>query len=148
MVVDVWCATKVVERVAKVRKEATEDLIFYQGYHFNLSKQLQRLKIKAPMLHRSLKPQFKPIGFNISTPTFSIPQLSINYRSSKTVYQSSSILSNLSSSWTSKPPLAVKYWLDASSLEEPNGSKSLCSTLERLLAWEKKLYDEIKVTLA
>ncbi|KAL2330070.1 hypothetical protein Fmac_017651 [Flemingia macrophylla] len=62
----------------------------------------------------------------------------------KTVYHSSSILSNLSSSWTSKPPLAVKYRLDASSLEEPSGSKSLCSTLERLLAWEKKLYDEVK----
>ncbi|KAL2318810.1 hypothetical protein Fmac_032686 [Flemingia macrophylla] len=63
----------------------------------------------------------------------------------ETVYQSSSILSNLSSSWTSKPPLAVKYRLDASSLEEPSGSKSLCSTLERLLAWEKKLYDEVKL---
>ncbi|KAL2325897.1 hypothetical protein Fmac_024955 [Flemingia macrophylla] len=60
------------------------------------------------------------------------------------VATSSSILSNLSSSWTSKPPLAVKYRLDASSLEEPSGSKSPCSTLERLLAWEKKLYDEVK----
>lgn len=55
------------------------------------------------------------------------------------------MLSNLSSSWTSKPPLAVKYRLDAGSLDEPGGPKSLCSTLERLLAWEKKLYDEIKV---
>ncbi|CAJ1826694.1 unnamed protein product [Sphenostylis stenocarpa] len=62
----------------------------------------------------------------------------------KTVYHSSSILSNLSSSWTSKPPLAVKYRLDAGSLDEPGGSKSLCSTLERLLAWEKKLYEEVK----
>ncbi|KAG5008128.1 hypothetical protein AAZX31_09G222300 [Glycine max] len=62
----------------------------------------------------------------------------------KTVYHSSSILSNLSSSWTSKPPLAVKYRLDTGSLDEPGGPKSLCSTLERLLAWEKKLYEEIK----
>lgn len=62
----------------------------------------------------------------------------------KTVYHSSSIFSNLSSSWTSKPPLAVKYQLDTGSLEEPGGPKSLCSTLERLLAWEKKLYEEVK----
>ncbi|XP_044494787.1 nitrate regulatory gene2 protein-like [Mangifera indica] len=62
----------------------------------------------------------------------------------KTVYHSSSILSNLSSSWTSKPPLAVKYRLDTGSLNEPGGPKSLCSTLDRLLAWEKKLYEEVK----
>ncbi|XP_028794121.1 nitrate regulatory gene2 protein [Neltuma alba] len=62
----------------------------------------------------------------------------------KTVYHSSSILSNLSSTWTSKPPLAVKYQMDTGSLEEPGGPKSLCSTLERLLAWEKKLYEEVK----
>lgn len=64
----------------------------------------------------------------------------------ETVYHSSSLLSNLSSSWTSKPPLAVKYRLDTGSLDEPGGPKSLCSTLERLLAWEKKLYEEVKVT--
>jgi hypothetical protein len=57
------------------------------------------------------------------------------------------VLGNLSSSWTSKPPLAVKYQLDAGSLDEPGGLKSLCSTLDRLLAWEKKLYEEIKVLL-
>ncbi|XP_021279906.1 uncharacterized protein LOC110413435 [Herrania umbratica] len=62
----------------------------------------------------------------------------------KTVYHSSSMFSNLSSSWTSKPPLAVKYRLDATALNEPGGSKSLCSTLDRLLAWEKKLYGEVK----
>ncbi|TKY68925.1 hypothetical protein E2542_SST05188 [Spatholobus suberectus] len=62
----------------------------------------------------------------------------------KTLYHSNSILSNLSSSWTSKPPLVVKYRLDAGSLDGPGGSKSLCSTLERLLAWEKKLYQEVK----
>lgn len=63
----------------------------------------------------------------------------------ETVYHSSSLLSSLSSTWTSKPPLAVKYRLDAGSLDEPGGLKSLCSTLERLLAWEKKLYEEVKV---
>lgn len=62
----------------------------------------------------------------------------------KTVYHSSGMLSNLSSSWTSKPPLAVKYRFDPSSIEQSGESKSLCSTLERLLAWEKKLYQEVK----
>ncbi|KAK7277152.1 hypothetical protein RIF29_18303 [Crotalaria pallida] len=62
----------------------------------------------------------------------------------KTVYHSSSLLSNLSSTWTSKPPLAVKYRLDPGPLEGPGGPKSLGSTLERLLAWEKKLYQEVK----
>ncbi|XP_013605548.1 PREDICTED: uncharacterized protein LOC106312533 [Brassica oleracea var. oleracea] len=62
----------------------------------------------------------------------------------KTVIHSSSILSNLSSTWTSKPPLAVKYRLDTTALDQPNSLKSLCSTLDRLLAWEKKLYEEIK----
>ncbi|XP_059651643.1 nitrate regulatory gene2 protein-like [Cornus florida] len=63
----------------------------------------------------------------------------------KTVYHSSGVLSNLSSSWTSKPPLAVKYRFEPGPMDEPGGSKSLCSTLERLLAWEKKLYQEVKV---
>ncbi|KAG9452174.1 hypothetical protein H6P81_005078 [Aristolochia fimbriata] len=62
----------------------------------------------------------------------------------KTVYHSSSILSNLSSTWTSKPPLAIRYKLDTDSLGVSDGPKSHCSTLERLLAWEKKLYEEIK----
>ncbi|KAK3014896.1 hypothetical protein RJ639_008634 [Escallonia herrerae] len=62
----------------------------------------------------------------------------------ETVYHSSGVLSNLSSSWTSKPPLAVKYRFEPGSIDEPGGSKSLCSTLERLLAWEKKLYQEVK----
>lgn len=63
----------------------------------------------------------------------------------ETVYHSSSLFSNLSSSWTSKPPLAVKYRLDIDSLNEPGGPKSLFSILDRLLAWEKKLYGEVKV---
>ena len=63
----------------------------------------------------------------------------------ETVYHSSGVLSNLSSSWTSKPPLAVKYQFEPGSIGEPDGPKSLCSTLERLLAWEKKLYQEVKV---
>jgi hypothetical protein len=55
------------------------------------------------------------------------------------------VFSNLSASWTSKPPLAVKYKLDASTLnDEQGGLKSLCSTLDRLLAWEKKLYEDVK----
>ncbi|KAI3731946.1 hypothetical protein L1987_63139 [Smallanthus sonchifolius] len=62
----------------------------------------------------------------------------------KTVYHSNGVLSNLSSSWTSKPPLAVKYRFEPGSIGEPGESKSLCSTLERLLAWEMKLYQEVK----
>ncbi|XP_010496466.1 PREDICTED: uncharacterized protein LOC104773530 isoform X2 [Camelina sativa] len=63
----------------------------------------------------------------------------------KTVYHSSSVFSNLSASWTSKPPLAVKYKLDASTLNDDQGGlSSLCSTLDRLLAWEKKLYEDVK----
>ncbi|KAF6149955.1 hypothetical protein GIB67_008676 [Kingdonia uniflora] len=62
----------------------------------------------------------------------------------KTVYHSNSLLSNLSSSWTSKPPLAIKYRLDSAALTEPGGPKSHGSTLERLLEWEKKLYEEVK----
>ncbi|KAL9228823.1 hypothetical protein vseg_004361 [Gypsophila vaccaria] len=62
----------------------------------------------------------------------------------KTVYHSGGVFSSLSSSWTSKPPLAVKYRLDATVLDAAGGNKSLCSTLERLLAWEKKLYEEVK----
>jgi hypothetical protein len=42
----------------------------------------------------------------------------------------------------------VKYRLDTGSLIEPGGPRSLCSTVERLLAWEKKLYDEVKVSFA
>lgn len=62
----------------------------------------------------------------------------------KTVYHSNSLLSNLSSSWTSKPPLAVRYQLDTGQIEDSGGRKSHGSTLERLLAWESKLYDEVK----
>ncbi|XP_075519263.1 nitrate regulatory gene2 protein-like [Primulina tabacum] len=62
----------------------------------------------------------------------------------KTVYHSSGVLSNLSSSWTSKPPLAVKYRFEPYSIDQSGGPKSLCSTLERLLAWENKLYQEVK----
>ncbi|KAL8167597.1 hypothetical protein V2J09_009096 [Rumex salicifolius] len=62
----------------------------------------------------------------------------------KTVYHSNGVLSSLSSSWTSKPPLAVKYQFDVSNLDKAGDQKSLCSTLERLLAWEKKLYQEVK----
>ncbi|KAL6495346.1 hypothetical protein OROGR_029909 [Orobanche gracilis] len=62
----------------------------------------------------------------------------------KTVYHSTGLLSSLSSSWTSKPPLAIKYRLEPNSIELSGGPKSLCSTLERLLVWEKKLYQEVK----
>lgn len=62
----------------------------------------------------------------------------------KTIYHSSGILSNLSSTWTSKPPLAIKYRLELNSIDQCGGPKGLCSTLERLLAWEKKLYQEVK----
>ncbi|PKA61146.1 hypothetical protein AXF42_Ash006042 [Apostasia shenzhenica] len=62
----------------------------------------------------------------------------------KTVYHSNSVMSALSSSLSSKPPLAIRYRLDAGALGECAGEKSHSSTLERLLAWEKKLYEEVK----
>ncbi|KAJ8573388.1 hypothetical protein K7X08_009899 [Anisodus acutangulus] len=61
----------------------------------------------------------------------------------KTVYHSSGVFSTISSTWSLKPPLAVKYRFEPSSIDE-GGQKSLCSTLERFLAWEKKLYQEVK----
>ncbi|KAJ3681805.1 hypothetical protein LUZ60_014378 [Juncus effusus] len=62
----------------------------------------------------------------------------------KTVYHSNSVLSALSSTWSSKPPLAIRYQLNTSALEETGDGTSHGSTLERLLAWEKKLYEEVK----
>ncbi|KAF8689368.1 hypothetical protein HU200_041909 [Digitaria exilis] len=73
-------------------------------------------------------------------------QLDRNFRQlKKTVYHSNSVLYALSSTWTSKPPLAVRYKLDTNALEmESMEGKSHGCTLERLLAWEKKLYEEVK----
>nr|XP_040260497.1 protein ROLLING AND ERECT LEAF 2 [Aegilops tauschii subsp. strangulata] len=73
-------------------------------------------------------------------------QLDRNFQQlKKTVYHSNSVLSALASTWTSKPPLAVRYKLDTNSLEMGSmEGKSHGSTLERLLAWEKKLYEEVK----
>ncbi|KAM0934250.1 hypothetical protein DsansV1_C32g0222061 [Dioscorea sansibarensis] len=72
-------------------------------------------------------------------------QLDSSFRQlKKTVYHSSSVFSALSSSWSSRPPLAIKYRLDTGALAELGGRKSHGSTLERLLAWEKKLYEEVK----
>lgn len=70
----------------------------------------------------------------------------------ETVYHSNSVLSNLSATLTSKPPLAIRYRLDDGALEDPPGGgdagkASHCSTLERLLTWEKKLYKEVRVRL-
>ncbi|EPS64716.1 hypothetical protein M569_10064 [Genlisea aurea] len=62
----------------------------------------------------------------------------------KRIYHSTGMLSNLSSTWTSKPPLTVKYQLEPHSIDPSGGDKSLCSTMDRLLAWEKKLYQEVK----
>ncbi|RWR87423.1 protein virilizer [Cinnamomum micranthum f. kanehirae] len=62
----------------------------------------------------------------------------------KTVYHSNSMLSTLSSTWTSKPPLEIRYRLDPGTLQDSGGEKSHAGTLERLLAWEKKLYKDVK----
>ncbi|KMZ66755.1 hypothetical protein ZOSMA_28G01150 [Zostera marina] len=56
----------------------------------------------------------------------------------KALSNSNIVLSNLPSTWSSKPPLMIKALVDS------GGKKSLCSTLDRLLAWEKKLYEEVK----
>ncbi|XP_031483272.1 protein ROLLING AND ERECT LEAF 2-like [Nymphaea colorata] len=72
-------------------------------------------------------------------------QLDRNFRNlTKKVYHSNNFFANLSSSWTSRPPLAIKYSMQAGALTESGGRKSHCSTLEQLLAWEKKLYEEVK----
>ncbi|KAK5783363.1 nitrate regulatory gene2 protein-like [Gossypium arboreum] len=114
------------------------------------------MEMKVVVRHRDLKEIVDAIKENFDKAAaagdqvsemleISRAQLDKNFRQlKKTVYHSSSMFSNLSSSWTSKPPLAVKYRLDATALNESGGSKSLCSTLDRLLAWEKKLYDEVK----
>lgn len=66
---------------------------------------------------------------------------------SETVYHSNGVLRALSSSWTSKPPLAIRYQLNTEAMESGGGKKSHCCTLEQLLAWEKKLFEEVKVGL-
>ncbi|VFQ69992.1 unnamed protein product [Cuscuta campestris] len=77
-------------------------------------------------------------------------QLDRNFKQlKKTVYHSSGIMSSLSSLWSSKPPLAIKYKLEPPlplSLNHSSSAtpKSLCSTLDSLLAWEKKLYREAR----
>ncbi|XP_051132981.1 nitrate regulatory gene2 protein-like [Andrographis paniculata] len=62
----------------------------------------------------------------------------------KTILHSNGILNSLTSTWTSKPPLTVKYRLEMSSIEQCGGPRGLCSSLDRLLAWETKLYQEVK----
>ncbi|CAN6479565.1 unnamed protein product [Victoria cruziana] len=72
-------------------------------------------------------------------------QLDRSFRQvTRTVYHSNNVFTNLSSTWTSKPPLAIKYSMKTGALIESGGRKSHCSTLEQLLAWEKKLYEEVK----
>ncbi|KAF3796305.1 hypothetical protein EJ110_NYTH03780 [Nymphaea thermarum] len=70
-------------------------------------------------------------------------QLDRSFRQlTRTVYHSNNVFINISSTWTSKPPLAIKYSMKTGALIESGGRKSHCSTLEQLLAWEKKLYEE------
>ncbi|KAJ1415406.1 hypothetical protein SESBI_18097 [Sesbania bispinosa] len=114
------------------------------------------IKVKMVVRHKDLKEIVEAIMENFEKAAVAGDQLSEMLeigraqldrsfkQLKKTVYHSSSLLSSLSSTWTSKPPLAVKYRLDAGSLEGPGGPKSLCFTLDRLLAWEKKLYQEVK----
>lgn len=64
------------------------------------------------------------------------------------VHHPDGIRSDLSSCWTSKPWLPVRYEFGPNSLERSGSSKSLCSTLERLLAWENNLYQGVKVVVA
>ncbi|XP_078445769.1 bZIP domain class transcription factor (DUF630 and DUF632) [Wolffia australiana] len=64
----------------------------------------------------------------------------------KRVYHSNSLLSNLSATLTSKPPLEIRYELDGGAMDgaTKEGNNSHCSALEKLLTWEKKLYREVK----
>eukprot|EP01018_Ginkgo_biloba_P001461 Gb_15914 [translate_table: standard] len=62
----------------------------------------------------------------------------------KNVYHSANVFHALSWTWTSKPPLAIRYTLEPNNFDESGTRGSHCSTLERLLAWEKKLYEEVR----
>lgn len=56
-------------------------------------------------------------------------------------------LSPLFGSWSSTPKLNVFGCNDMGSVGGRLSGGSHCSTVERLYAWEKKLYQEVKVTL-
>lgn len=66
------------------------------------------------------------------------------FETRKNLYHSSNVFNTLSWTWTSKPPLAIRYSLEPSKISSSSKHGSHCSTLESLLAWEKKLYEEVK----
>lgn len=66
------------------------------------------------------------------------------FETRKNLYHSSNVFNALSWTWSSKPPLAIRYSLEPSKISSSSKHGSHCSTLERLLAWEKKLYEEVK----
>lgn len=64
--------------------------------------------------------------------------------SKKNSYQSAKVFSALSWSWSSKSPLAGRDSIEFQSIEESGRRGSHCSTLEKLHAGEKKLYEEVR----
>lgn len=66
------------------------------------------------------------------------------FETRKNLYHSPNVFNALSWTWSSKPPLAIRYSLEPGKMSSSSKHGSHCSTLERLLAWEKKLYEEVK----
>lgn len=66
------------------------------------------------------------------------------FETKKNLYHSSNVFNSLPWTWASKPPLAIRYTLEPSIFDTSGTHGSHCSTLERLLAWEKKLYQEVR----
>ncbi|KAH9300287.1 hypothetical protein KI387_011870, partial [Taxus chinensis] len=66
------------------------------------------------------------------------------FETKKNLYHSSNVFNSLPWTWSSRPPLAIRYTLEPSIFDTSGTHGSHCSTLERLLAWEKKLYQEVR----
>lgn len=62
----------------------------------------------------------------------------------KNSYRSAKVFSALSWSWSLKSPLVCKDTVGLLNTGEPYSQGSHCATLERLCAWEKKLYEKVR----
>lgn len=65
-------------------------------------------------------------------------------KSKNNSYRSAKVFSALSWSWSLKSPLVCKDTVEILNTDEPDARGSHCWTLERLYAWEKRLYEEVR----
>lgn len=65
-------------------------------------------------------------------------------KSKKNSYRSAKVFSALSWSWSLKSPHVCKDTVEFFNTDEPFSRGSHCSTLERLYAYEKRLYEEVR----